>query len=106
MANDDILKQRLETLRDELQTRIDAIQAHDLRGRPLDWDDAAIDAENDQVLNALQAEAEDELLQIDEALQRLKNHRFGRCVNCQSPIEFERLLAIPFTQHCIQCAEK
>jgi DnaK suppressor protein len=42
---------------------------------------------------------------IDEALERLKNGRYGPCIQCQQPIEEARLEAIPWARHCISCQE-
>ena len=40
---------------------------------------------------------------IDEALQRLKQGKFGNCVKCNKPISPARLQAVPHARLCIQC---
>jgi DnaK suppressor protein len=42
----------------------------------------------------------DEVLQ---ALDRISEGRFGLCVGCQAPIQFERLLVFPETRTCSDC---
>jgi DnaK suppressor protein len=43
------------------------------------------------------------LLQISEALERIKDQTFGICANCENPIQPKRLEAVPWTSHCVQC---
>jgi len=40
---------------------------------------------------------------IDEALRRMKENRYGRCHTCGKKISFERLLAVPHARYCIAC---
>lgn len=47
---------------------------------------------------------EDELSQIDAALDRIKEGTYGCCEVCEQPIPFERLEAIPYTPYCIDHA--
>jgi RNA polymerase-binding protein DksA len=46
------------------------------------------------------------LTDVSDALQRLDDSTFGVCENCQQPISKERLDALPFTRHCIDCASR
>lgn len=43
---------------------------------------------------------------IDRALDRMEQGTYGTCVECGGPIAKPRLTAIPYTEHCIQCARK
>ncbi|GAB6165694.1 TraR/DksA family transcriptional regulator [Thermostilla marina] len=53
------------------------------------------------------AESEGEVLrQIDEALERIEQGTYGVCAECGCKIPKVRLNAIPYTAHCVQCAEK
>ena len=40
---------------------------------------------------------------VDEALARIDDGDFGRCVECESWIKKARLEAIPFAKACIEC---
>lgn len=69
-------------------------------GDEVDW---AIDAMQDD-LNSQLAEVESrELKQIDAALQRVADARFGQCDGCDKPIPLDRLRAIPHAAYCIGC---
>ncbi len=46
---------------------------------------------------------EDELHEIDEALDRIESGDFGRCNLCHTLIAKTRLKAIPYTKLCIEC---
>jgi DnaK suppressor protein len=43
------------------------------------------------------------LAEVEGALQRLSEGRYGICVRCGKPINPERLAAIPATAYCIKC---
>jgi RNA polymerase-binding transcription factor DksA len=49
-----------------------------------------------------------QLYQIDDALRRLYRQPdgFGRCVQCDDPIHWERLEALPYATLCIACKER
>lgn len=49
-------------------------------------------------------EARQQLAQIDAALLRLAEGRYGRCERCGQPIGAARLAARPVTTLCIGCA--
>ncbi|MDD3006853.1 MAG: TraR/DksA C4-type zinc finger protein [Candidatus Pacebacteria bacterium] len=54
---------------------------------------------------AIEHEMEDDLQDIDEALERIKNGTYGICTNCGQNIDAERLRAIPEAKFCIKCEE-
>ena len=45
------------------------------------------------------------LMQIEEAIARLKADTYGVCTNCGATIGDKRLLAVPWTPFCIDCQE-
>ncbi len=53
---------------------------------------------------ALRERAEQQLALVDAALARLAAGSFGRCLRCGKPIAPERLEALPWAEHCIDCA--
>jgi RNA polymerase-binding transcription factor DksA len=55
-----------------------------------------------QVVDAQRAEVGE----IDAALSRMEEGTFGRCVECDQPIPFERLKALPFTRFCEEDAAR
>jgi RNA polymerase-binding transcription factor DksA len=101
-------KQRLETLRDELVERIERYRDHkEQRAGPLDKDmeEQAIELQNDEVVDALEREAEDELRQVMHALARIAAGEGELCEVCEEPITADRLAALPFATLCRHCAE-
>jgi DnaK suppressor protein len=48
----------------------------------------------------------DELQEIEEALERIRDGSFGLCESCKKKIPKERLKAIPYTRLCVNCKKK
>src|SRR5512147_556400 len=46
---------------------------------------------------------EEELREIDLALERLEKGAYGLCESCEKPIPKGRLLVIPYARLCIEC---
>lgn len=46
------------------------------------------------------------LYEIDDALKRIKEGKYGRCVSCDRKIPSRRLNAVPYAKYCIQCQSK
>jgi RNA polymerase-binding transcription factor len=61
---------------------------------------ATLDREIDYTL---EENSEHVLSAIDAALQRIEQGTYGICLNCGKPIGEERLAAIPWATHCIDC---
>lgn len=57
-------------------------------------------------LGALIAQAEQQLLEIEHAAQKISGGRYGVCEACGEPITPERLEARPIARTCIECAAK
>lgn len=43
---------------------------------------------------------------VREALDRLEQGSYGHCLSCGQPIAPERLKAVPWTEHCLDCQEE
>ena len=70
---------------------------------PKDLADIASDDIGRQTLETLSAQDTRRLIQIDSALSRIENGRYGVCVSCSKKIPKERLEAIPYAVMCISC---
>jgi DnaK suppressor protein len=53
---------------------------------------------------ALRDRAQQQLALVDAAIARLDAGTFGRCLRCGKSIAPERLEALPWAEHCIDCA--
>jgi len=45
------------------------------------------------------------LMQVEEALQRMGDGKFGICLDCEQPISVKRLAAVPWAAYCLRCRE-
>lgn len=54
---------------------------------------------------AISAHESTELNMINQALERIQNHQYGRCETCGKEIDLERLKARPESNHCIEHAK-
>jgi DnaK suppressor protein len=57
-----------------------------------------------QHVAALISQAREQLRQVQDALARLADGRYGICVSCDSPIAAQRLAARPAASRCFECA--
>lgn len=102
------IRKALEEKQIELKARLAKIE-HDLHrvDKPLDSDfeEQAVEQENDEVLDALDNSVHEELAAIAQALGRLDNGEYGQCSACGAEIPLKRLEVVPHTAFCIACAE-
>jgi RNA polymerase-binding transcription factor DksA len=54
--------------------------------------------------SALQGQAVRDAAALRRTLAELNDAAFGACERCGSPIGFERLVALPATRRCVECA--
>ena len=100
------LHQRLTAKRDSLRKKLAAENNIDMPaswGGSRDAGDAAsegAEAELDSQLAALESR---ELAQVEQAVAMIRKGRYGLCEACEKAIPIERLRALPFTTHCIEC---
>lgn len=109
-------KDALGKLRDVLVRRRDALRRamagdlsllRELRDQgPGDVLDAAVDTAQDEINSQLLEVESRELVQIEDALDRLSSGTFGVCEVCDKPIPLNRLQALPYATECIECKRK
>jgi len=107
MQDTDAFKKQLLALKAELSQRVEKID-RDVRheGMSADWNEQAVERENDEVLESLGNVADQELLMINYALQRIENNSYFTCSDCGTDIPRARLESLPFSSLCVSCAEK
>jgi DnaK suppressor protein len=99
---------QLLKLRNELEHRITAIEAdihHKKEPVEKDFAEQVTQRENDDVLMAIDNEAQHTVMLIDAALDRIKDGHYGICSVCNEKISDKRLAALPYATTCINCAE-
>ncbi|HMV51900.1 MAG TPA: TraR/DksA family transcriptional regulator [Blastocatellia bacterium] len=103
------IRQRLAARYGDIQQRLAKI-TREVRhiNQPLnaDFAEQAIEAENDQVLDALDHSIRVEMEQIEKTLARMDEGLYGVCEDCGNPIAAKRLQAVPHATRCIYCEEK
>ncbi len=102
------LKRVLTQGREALYERVKAsrhgsnLEALSTPGDAMDLAKSLVDAE----INASIVErVEQRLAQIDSALARLDDGRYGICLGCGEEIPIERLKAIPSAIYCVGCKD-
>jgi DnaK suppressor protein len=66
--------------------------------------DASLAAEQMELGGQLAQVESRELAKIDEALERIRSGRYGKCDTCGGNIKAARLQAVPHATECIDCA--
>ena len=67
--------------------------------------DQATELYDKEITLTFQRHAEEELEDINEALHAIEEGTYGICRVCSEPIPYERLLAIPTTDTCVEHSE-
>lgn len=102
------LNDRFMTLRREIRLelqRYDQGQYAELAGRVHDvGDEALADLLVDIELASIDRHIQ-EIRDIDAALMRIAEGRYGKCTDCNDMIATERLEAYPTAQRCVLCQE-
>lgn len=108
MMNLEQSRQQLLALQAEYEERINKINDH--IHHPQDelnhhWDDQAIIVSQNEMRASLLQEAEDNLVLVKHALQRIEQGEYGYCEECGEEIDERRLHSVPYATHCIQHAK-
>lgn len=94
------LESRLADLKDRLVHIEEELDSHQSR----DWEDLAIEREEDEVLESMGNSGLQEIRKIEAALARIDSGDYGACTRCGAEIAAERLDVLPFTPFCASCA--
>jgi RNA polymerase-binding transcription factor DksA len=107
-------KKKLLELRDRILEGMDALERDHLRKLPSDSSgelshygthmaDAGSDSYDRDFALSILSQEQDALYEIDEALKRLEEGRYGTCEMSNKPIPKARLEAIPFARYSVEC---
>lgn len=104
----DKMKDKLKEQRTTLLKSL-ADQSEDMRNLVKTVDsgdeaDVASDVIDRQLLTSLGAQDANRLRQIDSAIDRINQNKYGRCVICGQEIPKDRLEVLPSALMCISCA--
>jgi DnaK suppressor protein len=73
---------------------------------PIHMADLGSDTFEEDVTLGLIENADSTIEEINGALARIEQGNYGACEECGKPIARERLEALPWTRHCIRCAQR
>jgi len=96
------LNDRLKELEARLLQIDEELDSHTTK----DWEELAVEREEDEVLEGMGLSAQAEIRMIKAALQRMDEGEYGYCVECGDKISEERLDILPYTPLCAKCAAK
>ncbi len=117
--NPDLIKElqkRLEIKKIELEKELEAIAEKDKRGSghweprfPNDTTNTDIEDENEEVeeyenLLPVSYILEEDLKNVNLALEKIKNNTYGKCENCNKDLSEERLTVLPEARYCNDCS--
>jgi DnaK suppressor protein len=68
--------------------------------------DKAANSYTKEFLFSLSNTEREMLNQVDEALARIDDRRYGVCASCEEDMNLKRLEAVPWARLCISCQEK
>ena len=77
---------------------------HRAEGETTDFSEQAMEIDNLDVLFKIDKASKHELQKINNALNRLSNNEYTLCMICGKTISDKRLVALPCTDRCIDCA--
>ena len=99
-----ILEKRKQVILENLKGNSKEIKAlHN--SVPSDNIDFSTIESNSQINFTINANLKQELKEIEESLNKIKNNNFGICESCEEFIDIERLKIKPHAKYCINCRE-
>ena len=96
------LQERIASLSEATPQPVDPIEASD---GPQDFEEVAVDFNEIEQEQSLRVNEQALLTEVQEALKRIKNDTYGKCMRCGKPIPEKRLEAIPWASRDVNCEE-
>ena len=100
------LKEFKERLIKERELLIQKLKVNDLSvddSETPDPVDLAVRNYSKNVMLAVSENESKQLALVDEALMRIEDKEYGKCLNCEADINPKRLAAIPWARYCLDC---
>jgi RNA polymerase-binding transcription factor DksA len=96
----------LDRLHNETLSKSRQEAAGDISNMPTHMPDIASDNFEQEFSVGLIENVEDEVREIDAALERIEEGSFGICESCNQSVPKARLRAIPYARLCVECKRK
>ncbi|MBD3379340.1 MAG: hypothetical protein GF408_02640 [Candidatus Omnitrophica bacterium] len=100
------LENKLKKIHDDLGRQMQILGKEIRQEMPQDSEDALSAREEADVLEQEDLIEEVEIREVEEALQRIGDGSYGRCLDCGEEIKIERLKALPYAKYCVKCKEE
>ena len=108
---DEIELKKIETkISKEIQNTIQAINEYKEQAKPIAPENAIgrvsrMDAINNKsIIEAALRKSEEKLKKLKIVEKKISNKDFGLCIRCKTQIPIERLMIIPESTKCVNCA--
>ena len=100
------LKGDVTNLADEALRKAGGEASGSLSNMPIHMADLGTDNFEQEFTLSLLENEEHALEEIDAALDRIAQSKFGLCEECQKEIPRDRLKALPYARRCVNCTRK
>jgi RNA polymerase-binding transcription factor DksA len=104
MTTLDHRRQQLQSRLADLTARLAGIESELDEPGSKDWEDLAVEREDDEVLESVGLSGQQEIRMIEAALARMSSGDYGVCMKCGADISEARLDVLPYTPFCSTCA--
>jgi len=101
---EDVLAEINSIVRENLKSQKEA--SGDLSGYSYHMADMASDSYERELSLNIATEERKVIYEIDEALKRIKDGKYGICLSCDKKIPLKRLNALLYAKYCIKCKSK
>jgi len=102
----DKMEEKLKKERTAIEAEINKLSAPEEAMDNPNAEDLAQDAAEDIIEESLLRVHRDILNRIEDALYRIKDGTYGRCIQCGTEISQEDLDREPWVEHCEKCNKK
>jgi len=99
----DALNGRLNQILPGMRHGISSIMGAQFRPDPMDEVDITAERSERELMFRMHRRTEELVLEIQEALKRIRNGSFGICIECGRDIELKRLKTHPMATLCLDC---
>ncbi|MEK6636576.1 MAG: TraR/DksA family transcriptional regulator [Pseudomonadota bacterium] len=105
MSGNAATRNTLSSKLSQLEERAARIKADISEPMSADFEEQAVEAEDDEALIGENTVAMEKIGAVRAAIRRVDEGRYGICIMCGEAISPERLAAIPEAGECIDCAK-
>lgn len=102
-------RQRLDSYREEALAFLHRVEEEGQRlndNRPSDVGDFCTQTASREYLFERSSQQRQLLRRVEMALRRIESGAYGECIACSDKINHKRLVAMPWTEYCLQCQEE